>query len=732
MEGNKKSRPSKHRQPDPKRAAEAAFGPNSRRRKSSQTSLSASKASSKPIGPNHPAVPILSRSREGPETKTRLSPVDLKASADSWKNHVGAFSRRESLLADAEELAGMGSWEFDLVERKRKWSNGLLAIMEVDLDRKPNGVDLFWSRVHPGDRESVHAAVDRAIAERCPFKVEFRANLPSGRQASFMVKGRALYNRDGRPVCLAGVTWDITAQKEREERLSKREALLAQAEGVANLGTWHHDFRSDTITASEYLLKIYGLRSNEEWEQKLHWTRVNAADHASALKNAERARRECGTYNSVLRYHHPDGRLRTLNLRCVSLPGPDGKPLWAIGVTMDITVHAEREEGLRKNQELLSHAERIANFGSWEHDFATGKTAFSKHLLAMWGMSSESEWEAESHWQRIHPGDRKVRQSMRKAWAEGQPFSGVMRFRRPDGVERILHQRGLTVKDSSGKPVGAIGVVQDVTGQRETEEELRRLSCQLIQTRDSERRRLARELHESAGQSLAALKMTLGCIRDQLPPESGVPQLLLQSSAELADEAIREVRTISYLIHPPMLDEAGLGLALRLYLKGFSQRSGIQVVLEGDETFGRSAQEAEITLFRIVQEALTNVHRHSGSSTAQVRLLREDQKLIVEITDQGRGLPEGRGAAKHGVGISGMLERMKHLKGEIEFSSNQGHGTIIRAMLPDMGDASSTGSGNDRDPELGSYEESQDSNSSLRNPKDAQETTARRRGVVAR
>ena len=262
-----------------------------------------------------------------------------------------------------------------------------------------------------------------------------------------------------------------------------------------------------------------------------------------------------------------------------------------------------------------------------------------------------------------------------------------MRYRRPDGAERILETRGRTLCDAAGLPIRAIGVVQDVTEQRRAEEELRRLSRQLMHTRDNERRRLARELHESAGQSLAALKMTLGCVRNQLPEDAVVPQLLLESAPELADEAIREVRTICYLIHPPLLDEAGLGVALRLYLKGFSQRSGIEVTLEGDDTFGRTAQEPETVLFRVVQEALTNVHRHSGSRTALVCLARESGKLIVEISDQGQGFA-GAGddnAAGRGVGIAGMLERVKHLNGEINFDSRAGRGTAIRVVLPDPG-----------------------------------------------
>ncbi len=638
------------------------------------------------------------------------------------------------MLQEAEALAGIGSWEFDLVNQTRTWSDQMLRIMEVDLDREPDGVDPVWSRMDPEDREAVRAALDRAITEKTPFALEFRVHLPSGRDAVFSARGRALYDRAGRPTKLIGVTWDVTAQREREARLLKREALLLQTERVANLGTWHHDYRTDKLTASEDLMKIYGLRSQEEFDQKLHWARMDPNDHEQALRNMARAKQESGTFDATLRYHHPDGGLRTLNLRCVSLPGEDGKPASAIGVTQDVTTHTEREEGLRKNQALLSHAERIAQFGSWERDLATGRMFFSKHAIKIFGLASESEWEPEAHWERVHPADRKARETMKQAWAEGRPFDHVIRYRRPDGEQRIFHTRGLTLQDAASRPVRAIGVVQDVTEQRRAEEELHRLSRRLMHTRDNERRRLARELHESAGQSLAALKMTLGCIRNQLPQEPGVSHLLLQSAGELADEAIREVRTISYLIHPPLLDEAGLGLALRLYLKGFSDRSGIQMKLEGDENFGRTVQEAETTLFRVVQEALTNVHRHSGSHTAQVRLARADGKLIVEVSDQGRGLPDARRAPHRGVGIAGMMERVKHLNGELEFESQPGRGTTIRAILPDFGTdlARETSIKDDSAPASPPSAVAQHSDPSPRKPKDGQKIQSRRRRAAAR
>lgn len=205
---------------------------------------------------------------------------------------------------------------------------------------------------------------------------------------------------------------------------------------------------------------------------------------------------------------------------------------------------------------------------------------------------------------------------------------------------------------------------------------------------------MARELHESAGQSLAALKMTLANLRETLPKKSSRAVSILDACCELTEEAVREVRTVSYLMHPPMLDEAGLSSALRWYARGFSERSKIRVNVEVPQDFGRLAQEIEVTLFRIVQEALTNVHRYSGSRVAKIRLSRVPGYVEAEVQDEGCGLARpapSDGRQWVGVGIAGMRERVQQLKGIFEIESAPGRGTTVRALIPDSEPAADMG-----------------------------------------
>jgi PAS domain S-box-containing protein len=221
-----------------------------------------------------------------------------------------------------------------------------------------------------------------------------------------------------------------------------------------------------------------------------------------------------------------------------------------------------------------------------------------------------------------------------------------------------------------------------------SEKSLRQLSLHLLHSQDLERKRIGRDLHDSLGQSLAVLKMNLDSLQSLIgsdQPEIAGP---IASCITLVKDVLIEVRTISYLLYPPLLEEMGLKSAIPWYLEGFSKRSGIETTFNVDAAFGRLVAEVELALFRILQEALTNVHRHSGSATASVRLFLAGDAAVLEVRDRGRGISSRvlseSGADwtnSMGVGLRGMNERMRQLGGRLEICSN-GDGTVVTANVP--------------------------------------------------
>jgi PAS domain S-box-containing protein len=224
-------------------------------------------------------------------------------------------------------------------------------------------------------------------------------------------------------------------------------------------------------------------------------------------------------------------------------------------------------------------------------------------------------------------------------------------------------------------------LITDLTAQKLQME----FASRLQNMQDEERKRLARDLHDSVGQTLAALSMNIAVVQAQSDKLDSSGARAVSENAHLVEQVSREIRTISHLLHPPLLDIAGLASALRWYVDGFSERSNIKVDLEIPSDFGRLPDELEIAIFRIVQECLTNIHRHSGSTTATIRLHQEAGHLSVQVQDSGKGIrPEkhrelielGRG----GVGFAGMRERLRPLGGTLEIKSDES-GTVVSAIL---------------------------------------------------
>ncbi|MGB7599564.1 MAG: ATP-binding protein [Candidatus Sulfotelmatobacter sp.] len=262
--------------------------------------------------------------------------------------------------------------------------------------------------------------------------------------------------------------------------------------------------------------------------------------------------------------------------------------------------------------------------------------------------------------------------------AQGGSSEGELQLRRAGGDSIPAHvSLCLLSRDKS-----AIGVlISDLTTRKEQGE----LAARFQRMQDDERKRIARELHDSVGQLLAAIGMNISVVQLQSHKLDGEGMRAISENAMLVEQVSREIRTISHLLHPPLLDVAGLVSALRWYVDGFSERSKIKVDLDIPSDFGRLPDEVEIAIFRIVQECLTNIHRHSGSDSATIVLAKENDSLTVQVKDNGKGIPKEKQrdvleSGRAGIGFGGMRERLRQLHGSLDIQS-EGRGTTVIAKL---------------------------------------------------
>jgi PAS domain S-box-containing protein len=389
----------------------------------------------------------------------------------------------------------------------------------------------------------------------------------------------------------------------------------------------------------------------------------------------------------------------------------DGAPVAVVGVSQDVKALRKAEGALRRSEEeFLAFANSLPELCWMAH--GDGRVFWRNERWYEYTGSTPHEMEGMGE-QSVH--DPNLLPSILQRWKEsiksGDTFEMEFPLRGADGIFRWFLTRIRPVRDESGKITRWYGTATNIDDQRhlleslsEARDELeqrvrertaelhvatdslRDLSARLLRMRDDEQRRLARELHDSVGQLLAAIGMNLAVIAAEADRLTPATARCVSENADLVDEVSREIRTISHLLHPPLLDEAGLASALRWYTEGFAKRSRIAVNLEIPSDIGRLPNDAEIAMFRVVQECLTNIHRHSESDTATIRINAEDDRVTLQVQDQGKGISPEKlekltRTGRVGVGFGGMRERLRQLGGSLEVRSNE-DGTLVSAVLP--------------------------------------------------
>jgi len=370
-------------------------------------------------------------------------------------------------------------------------------------------------------------------------------------------------------------------------------------------------------------------------------------------------------------------------------PGSKAGASHFIVIMRDVTQRRRADAALAESRQLLQVAVDTARLGFWHFDIATRSMTVSTEWKRQLGLeTADLSTDPEVLIRLVHPDDVAVIRRTRAELESGRTRSLELEFRarHRDGGYRDIRACAVLQPDASGAPARIFGTNLDITSVRDAERTVRRLSAHILRLQDFERRRIARELHDTTAQNLAALNMNLAQLDRALSGADPAHARLIEETTALADLAVQEIRTISYLLHPPLLDALGLPRAAQDYVEGFSARSGIETSADIDDTMERLPEETEIALFRVLQESLGNVHRHSGATHAHVRLAANDGAVELTITDEGHGMDPPtrdrlRRGATVGVGIIGMTERLEQLGGTLQILSSE-EGTTVSATVP--------------------------------------------------
>lgn len=420
------------------------------------------------------------------------------------------------------------------------------------------------------------------------------------------------------------------------------------------------------------------------------WSELVHPDDRKQCEQAISAFNQKGQLQQELRLRLPDGKYRWYQHNVTQVRDSKVEPVEAVGYLLDIHRTKTAELALQKREARLAHAQKLTHVGSWERDLVNGEERWSQEVFRILGYAPGAFPPSESRMlEFVHPEDReRFQENMRQGLATKEQFEFEFRVLHSNGESRIVRSLNEVVRDTQDRPVSMLGTLQDITEYRQavaqlrhSHEELRRLADHLQSVREHERIVIAREIHDEMAQSLAAQKIDMARLRARLAQD---PQLL-----ELADgildsmeETISVVQRILTELRPSLLDDLGLVAAIEWQVREFRRRTNICCSLKLPETEPELSNRERTTLFRILQEALSNVMRHSNATEVSLELKVDGSWMLMSVADNGKGISDLEVMGSNSFGLIGMRERMHIFGGSVTVRGKEGVGTEVIARIP--------------------------------------------------
>jgi PAS domain S-box-containing protein len=490
-----------------------------------------------------------------------------------------------------------------------------------------------------------------------------------------------------------GIGVEITEQERIDEALRESQREFRQLADHLLEVLWIVDLKTDRVLfVNPAYEQIWGRTCESLYrDPRSFMDGIHPEDRPRFLDAYEAQTRRKSPLNIRYRVIRPDGSTRWIRDRSFPVRDASGEVYRFVGIAEDITEQARTDEDLRRIESHLTESERLGHIGTWAIDVRTRKIAFwSKERSRLFGFDPAMGVPTiQEVLARFHPEDGAALGTLTQALDEMKAFDLEYRILLPNGSVRYIHSLGRPVMNDAGEPVEFRGIAMDVTDQklaqdalRRSADQLRALAARVESVREEERTRVSREIHDELGQALTGIKLELRSYALDLPAENRTLLEHAELILRLVDEALLSVRRIASDLRPGLLDDLGLLAAIEWETGQFQARTGIQCRLEVAEEDLSIAPDAATALFRILQEALTNVARHAGATNLSVRLTSATGGLSLQVHDNGRGASYERLSAPTSLGILGMRERALLLGGEFTVQSMPGEGTTVSVRLP--------------------------------------------------
>jgi PAS domain S-box-containing protein len=546
-------------------------------------------------------------------------------------------------------------------------------------------------KIKEEELEQVRRAISTVFETGKPYDYELGWTTPKGR-SYFSIRMFPELDLNGSVVNVLGISRDITESRRAEAALTKEKETLEKI--------------FDNIPVMIGFVGDDGVKLvNPEWERTMGWTLKELQEQdVDVFEEAypdPAYRREVLGFVTAATGEWVDLKIkvragRVIDVACAVVHLSDGT---RVAIAQDITQRKQAEEKLKQSEQHLAEAEHLARVGSWNWDLQTNALDWSAELYRIFRLDEQSFVPSyEAVLELIHMEDRaSVMHAVETSLKTGESFSSYYRIVRLDKQKRVVHARGTIVTDESGKPIRMLGTTQDVTERMQAEEQLqttseqlRALSARFQSAREEEGRRIAREIHDELGSMLTGLKWDLEeigrTISNQLnPSELSALSEKLHASIKLTDISLDTLRRIAAELRPSVLDDLGLAAAIEWQAQQFQARTGIFCSCDCSAYDLELNEEPATAVFRIFQEALTNILRHAQATRVDIKISKEKSQLTLSVSDNGKGIKVGEISGTESLGLLGMRERAHLVGGDIEVKGREGNGTVVVVRVPLFG-----------------------------------------------
>ena len=481
---------------------------------------------------------------------------------------------------------------------------------------------------------------------------------------------------------------DITEKKQSEEQLLKTTNELKLAQNVAKLGSFTYDIKKNIVIWSDELYKIYGRDKKSFFPTKdtFYNKIVHPDSRDMVIKKVEEAiTNKTEEFNYVHKTQTPNDEEKWFKAIIKIKYDKKNEAIRINGTSQDITELFLTRLNLEKSELRLLKAQEIAKLGFWEENHKTGKIFWSSILKNMFNIKEESIIKKGDFWTNIHPSDLEwMKTKWNKAEQEKEPYSGTFRIKLKTGEIKHLMEQAEFIKDERGNLYKTIGTVIDMTELHQYQEELRQLSSHIQTAQEEERAHIAREVHDELGQRLTSISMDLAFLKSKTNKDTEVKiKERLEALSKQAENTIKIIRKISQELRPSVLDDLGLISAIDWLKKQFDRRANINFYMDMPIEEVNINNEHATAIFRITQEALTNIMRHSKAKNVTIKMELNNSKILLQIQDDGSGINiNNKRKSNKTFGVFGMKERANNLGGELTIKNNFDKGTLVELTLP--------------------------------------------------